>query len=549
MYLVFRTWYYQRNMTHSITIFIFAFCLAGLLGCGAREEIVISEVKIDQTQWDSLRVYVSFARQVVLGRDRPVEADSVHIVAYSASYDTLYAGSNTRLNIADGNLGSSERILIEVCGIIKKVSVCEQTATSASPKRIRLTPDIAYPWRDRYYQGSYRLPFVVERRPFGIEEERWEPIERTKSIEGFIQAHVEGRTESPIRVPFTKPQGGFNLTHYSNYKDFKYYLDSSLLDENKAAVQFDVYVNVPGIYDTVGSIRKDILPKTDEEHQGEVARLARLAAEQLVDRLNPYLEERRNVVFIDRWRYNAFTRIYTVELELEWSGRLFNRRRYQMNGVLEIREKDLKSSFTLVDANRQTRRLWEQATEKRSIDLEPLDHYDRSAAPRNNPSPRFSHVMRDDVLIIEAEAYQQTRSRSEQSWTIRQEPDGFEGQGAMAALPDKGIRVRNNVNRYSPGLAYEIVLPDDDTYYAWFRVWARDGNSNSLYAGMNERDIVEIDTGEYRKWTWMRSGDRGRARFRVRRAGTHTLNIWMREDGLYLDRIVITKDRSFRPRD
>lgn len=119
----------------------------------------------------------------------------------------------------------------------------------------------------------------------------------------------------------------------------------------------------------------------------------------------------------------------------------------------------------------------------------------------------------------------------------------------MAALPDKGIRVRNNVNRYSPGLAYEIVLPDDDTYYAWFRVWARDGNSNSLYAGMNERDIVEIDTGEYRKWTWMRSGDRGRARFRVRRAGTHTLNIWMREDGLYLDRIVITKDRSFRPRD
>jgi len=37
------------------------------------------------------------------------------------------------------------------------------------------------------------------------------------------------------------------------------------------------------------------------------------------------------------------------------------------------------------------------------------------------------------------------------------------------------------------------------------------------------------------------------ATINVTSAGAHTLNIWMREDGLILDKLILTTDKNIRP--
>ena len=532
---------------------LLSLCMIAMLGCGAREEIVISSLSLEQSTWDSLRVSVSFARRTVLGKDTPVQADSLLVVGYNALYDTLFVGKDSVLTLDDANLGNRERILLEICGQVRSITVCDQSGIEASPKRITLSPEISYPYRDRVYQGSYKLPFIVERQEFNNQEESWEQIARSETIAGFIQAYVEGEKEESIQFPFSKKQGAFNLTHYPNYQEFKYLLDSKLYDFNEASVQFDVFVDINGFSDTVGSISKKIAPKSDEEQQVDVAQLAKLAAEQIVDRLSPYLNDRRNVVFIDSWDYNIFKKKYTIEMEVEWEGRQFTRQQHSIQGTLEVFEPDQRSNFRLKETNRRTRRLWDRVAQTALLNLQPLGSYgdDLMESPALANSTAFTFD--DRTLLIEAESYHQARSRNNLNWTLDKNKSGYGGSGAMVVLPDRGIRIRDSHQRESPALDYKIMFPERGTYYIWLRTWAKDNNSNSLIMGLNGTPLPsytkEIETDEYEEWNWTRSlmTSRRYARIDIRSPGIHTLNIWMREDGLYLDRILITKRRSERP--
>ncbi|MBX2819964.1 MAG: hypothetical protein KTR29_09800 [Rhodothermaceae bacterium] len=532
---------------------LLSLCMIAMLGCGAREEIVISSLSLEQSTWDSLRVSVSFARRTVLGKDTPVQADSLLVVGYNALYDTLFVGKDSVLTLDDANLGNRERLLLEICGQVRTITVCDQSGIEASPKRISLSPEISYPYRDRVYQGSYKLPFIVERQAFDTPEESWEQISRSETIAGFIQAYVEGEKDESIQFPFSKKQGGFNLTHYPNYQEFKYLLDSKLYDFNEASVQFDVFVDINGFTDTVGSISKKIAPKSDEEQQVDVAQLAKLAAEQLVDRLSPYLNDRRNVVFIDSWDYNIFKKKYTINMEVEWEGRQFTRQQHSLQGTLEVFEPDQRSNFRLKDTNRRTRRLWDRITQTSLLNLQPLGSYNDDLLESPELANSTAFTFDDRTLLIEAESFHQARSRNNLHWTLDKNRNGYGGSGAMVVLPDRGIRIRDSHQRESPALDYKIMFPERGTYYIWLRSWAKDNNSNSLILGLNGTPLPsytkEIETDEYEEWHWTRSlmTSRRHARVEIRSPGIHTLNIWMREDGLYLDRILITKRRSDRP--
>ena len=76
--------------------------------------------------------------------------------------------------------------------------------------------------------------------------EEWTEIRSSSSLQGFMKAYVQGKEEEAIVLPFTQQRGDFNLAYKNNYKDFKFYLDSALLDRNEANVVFDVYVDLEG---------------------------------------------------------------------------------------------------------------------------------------------------------------------------------------------------------------------------------------------------------------------------------------------------------------
>ena len=121
-------------------------------------------------------------------------------------------------------------------------------------------------------------------------------------------------------------------------------------------------------------------------------------------------------------------------------------------------------------------------------------------------------------------------------------------------MPDRGVRIRSRYNKRSPELTYLADFGETGTYYVWMRVWAKDQNSNSVHLGINGdavRSSSYMGTEIYGRWIWTRKqlDDDDYATIRINSPGVKEINLWMREDGLVVDRIILTRDRHFAPRD
>lgn len=517
-----------------------------LVGCGAREEIVVSHLSLTHRGWDTLAVEVSFASKTVLGGTQPAQHDTMHIVAFNASYDTLYAGSEATFAVTDTDLGNEEPILVEVCGNVKALRVCEQVTTQSSTKRVTLEPDITYPLRKKVFEGEYKLPFVIER----LEDSTWTAIKPTDSMQGYMKAYVNGKEEQAIQLPFSQQRGGFNLAYKNNYKNFKFYLDSALLDEKSATVIFDVYVDLEGFEEPVGSVAKDIALKSDEEHKQDIALFVEQAADRLVDHLSPFLRRKKNVVYIDRWTYNTFKKMYAVEMEVEWQGMMFNRRTYKLSGMLEVYEDGERATFRYVEGNRLARQRWQARVDGEVLDLMPGDG--KQGVGEDFALQKGAFQEDRGMLVIEAEHFETSRTYNKQSWSVSNDRSGYRGDGAVIVAPDRGVRIRSRYNKRSPELTYPVRFSQTGTYYVWLRVWAKDDNSNSVHLGINgsaNRSSSYIGTEIYGQWIWtrMQLDSDDYASVQVSSPGLKNVNLWMREDGFYVDRILLTKDRHFAP--
>ncbi|MEW8014943.1 MAG: hypothetical protein AB2807_09215, partial [Candidatus Sedimenticola endophacoides] len=152
------------------------------------------------------------------------------------------------------------------------------------------------------------------------------------------------------------------------------------------------------------------------------------------------------------------------------------------------------------------------------------------------------------ALHIEAESFSGGRPAKKHEWIFTNSIPGFSGSGAMHVLPDDfGIHVDNYVAR-SPRLDYQVYFPKAGTYYIWVRGMAFSGHSNSVHAGINGRGVK---TAKYirgfkpfNEWVW---ANKWRKRIKVPSAGYHTVNLWMRESGFVVDKLILTKDKNFAP--
>ncbi len=515
-----------------------------IAGCGARAGIVVSDLELAHKGWETLEVSVTFASKTTLGGFNPLVGSKQRIVAFNTSYDTLYAGSDSVFAIQDIDLGNEERILVEVCGEVKQLIVCEQATTLASPKRVNLEPDIEYPLRKKVFEGEYKLPFVVQRM---VGENEWETIKPSSTIQGYLKTYVAGQEDAAIHIPFTSQRGGFNLANLRNWKDFKYYMDVALMREKAASVMFDIYVDLEGVSEAVASVEKGIEMKSDDEHKEDIALYAEQAGEEIVDYLSPFLRRDRNTVYIDRWTYNPFKKTYSIEMEVEWQGTMFNRSTYRLSGVLEVDETGEKASFRYVEGNRRASQRWEARVDGNVLNLFGANN---AAAPTQQMAG--PHREQDGLVAIEAENYATSRTYDKQSWSVSRAHNGFAGSGAVVVEPDRGVRIRSRYNKRSPELTYPVYFTRTGRYYIWLRVWADDDESNSLHLGLDgeaRRSASYIGTEIYGRWIWTRKqldGDEY-ASLDITSAGTKDLNLWMREDGLYVDRIILTTDRYYAP--
>ena len=118
-----------------------------------------------------------------------------------------------------------------------------------------------------------------------------------------------------------------------------------------------------------------------------------------------------------------------------------------------------------------------------------------------------------------------------------------------ATMSEYGFRT------HSPELAYRINFTTPGWYYVWARVRTVDYEGEGFYFSEDTwhyggwiSDYWTHDKDE--KWTWVKVTKDDYSGFWVEQGGTtHTYNIWMHEDGIYIDRIYMTLDPNEVPSD
>jgi hypothetical protein len=94
------------------------------------------------------------------------------------------------------------------------------------------------------------------------------------------------------------------------------------------------------------------------------------------------------------------------------------------------------------------------------------------------------------------------------------------------------------------GATYTFELPADSECLIWLRVWwdGSCGNTVALKIDDEEKAVTVGNDSEYKTWHWYPS-----PRTYSLKAGTHTLQVLNREDGIALDQILVTNDGEYHP--
>ena len=162
------------------------------------------------------------------------------------------------------------------------------------------------------------------------------------------------------------------------------------------------------------------------------------------------------------------------------------------------------------------------------------------------------------TVRLEAESFNGSTPRTigvvSYAWTALSDTPGFSGTGYIEALPADGLSttsVASNWPTTSPQVDYTITFSIPGTYYVWIRGYAGDAASAGAYIGLNGSSPANarIDLQQFNAWSWSNTaaGSSTPVSITIPAAGTYTLNIWMRDAWLDIDRILLTRNPNFSP--
>ncbi|MCH9023182.1 MAG: hypothetical protein IID32_10525, partial [Planctomycetes bacterium] len=161
----------------------------------------------------------------------------------------------------------------------------------------------------------------------------------------------------------------------------------------------------------------------------------------------------------------------------------------------------------------------------------------------------------DGMVCLEAENYDTSLPQGGHRWTVISQTDAAGGE-CLQALPNDGVEKDAKFAEYdplkdSPKLDYRINFTRTGNYHVWIRAKGNKSD-NSVHVGVDGQAIPSSDMIEFppstSNYVWSNATkDEKDATISISSIGFHTINVWMDEDGIKLDRILLTPDARYDP--
>lgn len=157
--------------------------------------------------------------------------------------------------------------------------------------------------------------------------------------------------------------------------------------------------------------------------------------------------------------------------------------------------------------------------------------------------------------VIEPVAFtERYQPRSNHNWYCLNTVAGATNECYLEATPNNGTNLDPMVASQSPELRYNNVYllpPSNPTiHYVWICARGDNGNDDSLNMGAGGTPLSTLyQIQKFNTATWVWKSERfGGARPLVSAGlGNSILNVWMREDGIRIGRILLTTDINYNP--
>ncbi len=165
-----------------------------------------------------------------------------------------------------------------------------------------------------------------------------------------------------------------------------------------------------------------------------------------------------------------------------------------------------------------------------------------------NNGPFKQDAGTNGIISVDVEHFHGNVAQGGHAWSA----DGTAGASgsALRSTPNTG---RNNNTGYttnSPRLDFRVNFVKTGTHHVWIRGIGANGNDDSIHAGLDGVASTSSDrmSSSGTTWTWSKSTMDGvSATISVPSTGVHTINLWMREDGFVVDKLVLTTSSSYVP--
>jgi hypothetical protein len=121
---------------------------------------------------------------------------------------------------------------------------------------------------------------------------------------------------------------------------------------------------------------------------------------------------------------------------------------------------------------------------------------------------------------------------------------------ALQALPNTGTNLDTGYVTNSPRLDFQVNFVRTGTHYVWVRGVGAASTDDSLHVGLDGAAVATADriTGFSPTLDWSQETMDGVvATIEVATPGEHTLNVWMREDGTVVDKVVLSVNPAYQP--